>query len=507
MRKNGREQRKMWVRVMAVALAALLLIGTLVSVLPIFEAFAEEETVNRYELSIAADPSAGAARVSETLTYTNTAGRTLDHVMFNLWANLLRREDAIPVDDDEWNDAFPAGYAPGGVDFIRVRVNGEAAEWAVSGDYEQFLRVACALAPGESAVFEFDMTLLLSENNWALGYGEVGWRLLSFYPTAAVYDQAIEGFVLNNWGVAIDPAMSDLADYTVTLALPEGWLAASSGAVISEEKRADGVVVYTIEAQGVRDMALAISRRMNACERTLDSGVMIRAMATTLLTAQALADYAADILTQYEKWLGDYPYATLDIAESDVLHGLSRSGLILVPEEDCALLRRDDLKEDMRVLCARQWFGGAVGSNPENEPWMRDTLSEYLSLLYYEESEGYNAYLKRLNERVLGALQVTLPGGLSVDSYASRFTDYDEYEIVVIERGMAVLHEMRTLTGREAFIDSLARYVADNAGQVASIAQFVAAFNETTGSRWDEYLVAQMHDIDDYVNINLTWFE
>lgn len=507
MRKNGREQKRMWVRVMAIVLAVMLLFGTLLSVLPIFEAFAEEEAVNRYNLSVAVDLSAGTARVSEELTYTNMAGKALDHVMFNLWANLLRREDAIPVEDDEWNDAFPAGYAPGGVDFISVRVNGEAADWAVSGDYEQFLRVACALEAGESAVFHLEMTLILSDNAWALGYEDMGWRLASFYPTAAVYDQSIDDFVLNNWGAAVDPAMSDTADYQVTLLLETGWTVASSGKIVSEEVRSDGYTVWTIEAHGIRDMVLAFSRRMNLCERELESGVTIRAMASTYLTAQAMADYAAAIITRYEDWLGDYPYETLDIMESDLLRGMSRTGIILVPEQTCALLERDALEEELSVLCARQWFGGKVGSNPENEPWMQDTLSHYLSLLYYEEDEGYNAYLKRLNEKVLGALQVTVPGGLSVDSYASRFTAYDEYELVVIDRGMAVLHEMRTLTGREAFIDALARYIADNAGQIASIAQFVAAFNETTGSRWDEYLVAQMHDIDEYVNMNLDWFE
>ena len=139
MRKTDRERRKKWVRVLAVVLAILLIAGTLVSVLPIFEAFAEEEAVNRYEMAVTANLTAGTARVREKLTYTNTAGRALDHVMFNLWANLLRRENAVPVDDDEWNDAFPAGYAPGGVDFISVSVNGAAASctsiftWPPSG--------------------------------------------------------------------------------------------------------------------------------------------------------------------------------------------------------------------------------------------------------------------------------------------------------------------------------------------------------------------------------------
>ena len=72
MRKTDRERRKKWVRVLAVVLAILLIAGTLVSVLPIFEAFAEEEAVNRYEMAVTANLTASTARVREKLTYTNT---------------------------------------------------------------------------------------------------------------------------------------------------------------------------------------------------------------------------------------------------------------------------------------------------------------------------------------------------------------------------------------------------------------------------------------------------
>ena len=355
-------------------------------------------------------------------------------------------------------------------------------------------------------MIELEFTLVLSDNRWALGYEEMGYRLISFYPTAAVYDRTLDGFVLNSWGIATDPAMSDPADYTLSLTLDAGWDVASGG-VITGKTAENGRVTWTIEGAGLRDLALAFSRRMNECVQTTASGVTVRALASTALTAKAMAEYAARIVEIYEQWLGDYPYASLDIAETDLLHGMSRSGAIFVPSALCGLTQRSDLEEELSVLCARQWFGEKVGSNPENEPWMNDTLSHYFSLLYYEEREGYNAYLKRLNAEVLDALQITLPGGLVVDSHASRFTDYGEYELIVIDRGMAVMHELRAMVGRETFLEALGCYVSGNAGGIASIEQFVAAFNETTGSTWGEYIVAQMHDIGDYVNSDMTWFE
>ena len=94
-----------------------------------------------------------------------------------------------------------------------------------------------------------------------------------------------------------------------------------------------------------------------------------------------------------------------------------------------------------------------------------------------------------------------------MDSRASRFTSLSEYELVVIDRGTAMLHETRDAMGREAFIETLARYVSDNRLKIASIEPFVAAANEATGSRWDEYVVNQLKTMSDYVNQRMEWFE
>ena len=198
----------------------------------------------------------------------------------------------------------------------------------------------------------------------------------------------------------------------------------------------------------------------------------------------------------------------LELIETDYLReGLSKPGIIQVSTGLCGLPKRAALEAAVARLCAAQWFGGAVGCNPEKEPWLADAVAGYAALLYFEEKEGYAGYLKRLNDQSLEALQITLPGGLTVDSAASRFTSRGEYELVVIDRGAVVLHETRDLMGREAFIAALARYVDDNRGKNASIASFAAALNETTGRRWDEYIVSQLQMISDYVNQRLERIE
>lgn len=499
----------MMIRVLAIVLAVLL-IGTVVaSVLPIF-GLAEEETPprNSYALTMAIDLEAQAIAIDETLDYVNVTGRAQDCVWLNVYANTLRRAGTVPIETDEWNNAFPGGYAPGGVDFIRVTVNGQAADWAMAGSGEQFMRVSCPLQPGERAVIGLSFHLLLTRNNWALGLGDLGWRLVNFYPIAAAYDPLLEDWVLNSWTVAADPLMSEPADYEATLTLPEAWTVAATGEAASAAPDGNGQVAWTLRAENARDFSLAFSRKMNERHGETASGLAVRAYASTGNGAQAMLEAALEALSRYEDWFGPLSFEELELMETDVLTaGMSKPGMIQVSSGLCGVTKRSALSAAVARLCAKQWFGGEVGCNPENEPWLTDTLSSYAALLFFEEKEGYNGYLKRLNAQVLEALQVTIPGGLTVDSAASRFTSRGEYELVVVDRGAAVLHETRALASREAFLQALAGYVAENRGRNASIEQFVTALNQATGTRWDEYVVGQMHTISDYVNQRLEWFE
>ena len=215
-------------RVLAILLAILLVGGVMLSVLPLF-GLAEEAQGNQYALAMTVDLETQTILVDETIDYVNRTGRALDSVWLNVYANTLRRAETVPLDNSELNDAFPVGYAPGGVDFINVTLNGKSADWAMAGSGEQFMRIECALESGETARIALRFRLFLTRSNGALGIGDLGWRLFHFYPIAAVYDPFAGDFALNGWTAAVDPMTSDVSDYEAVVALPQGWMLASTG--------------------------------------------------------------------------------------------------------------------------------------------------------------------------------------------------------------------------------------------------------------------------------------
>lgn len=148
-----------------------------------------------------------------------------------------------------------------------------------------------------------------------------------------------------------------------------------------------------------------------------------------------------------------------------------------------------------------------MGSDASLEPWLSESMANYLTLLYYEETYGHDRFLEELNEQVLDSLRVTVPGNLTVDSAAERFNSQSEYDMIILGRGAAVFHELKGAMGDEAFWAALKRYFQDNAGGIVSIADFAAALNEGAEHTWDDFLMNQLYNIGDYVNQRIEWYE
>ena len=243
----NKQQRRM-VRLIAIVLVALMAFSAIISAV-ISLAYAEEAIAaerNRCTLTMEYLEDEQALRISQRLVYTNDSDFSLDRVVFYMPANLLRRQSALPYEEDALLQAFPAGYLPGGADLINVRADGVTADWGYQGDSEIYLRVACALAPGESCAFDFEYYLLLTENAAFLGLSDTAWRLSGFYFSPASLDEGGE-FILNAAQSYTRYVDSPAMDFEAQIALPDVYLLAGTGA---EESAVQGehTLLWTVRA-------------------------------------------------------------------------------------------------------------------------------------------------------------------------------------------------------------------------------------------------------------------
>ena len=498
------KKQKRLVRLVAIVLAALLVFSAVISAV-ISLAYAEEAPANQCELTMEYLNEEQALRMSQRLVYINASGKKLDRVVFYAPANMFRRQSALFYESETLSKAFPNGYLPGGIDLMDVRVNGEDADWGYQGTDEMFLRVACELEPGESCEFVFDFYLLLTANGAFLGVSQGDCRLSDFYFAPAATDAQGE-FILNmptSYTRYID---TPAADFSATITLPAS-LTLSTGGVETYTENENKTHTWTVRAQDVRDFAMVISQDLKESTATTASGVEIRLHTDVQKASKQVLETTVQAIDTCERWFGPLPFRQIDIVQTDHLPGsLPHTACLWLPE---SLLKEggQTLDHAIRFFVAQQYFGRSAWVHPASDAWLSDSVSEFLAYLMLEEQDGHDAYLSALNEDLVDALQLTIPGGLVVSSDAMLFTEY-EYDIVVRDRGAVVFHELYTAMGRENLISTLRLFHEKGLlTEVLSEMDLVNALEEASGKSWKNYLTDWVFNVGDYVNQDIFWLD
>ena len=482
------KRKKQLARILALLLAVLLVLGTIASI--VFGHAHGEETATRDEIALELEffEEEQALQIRQRLRYTNRTGKHLDRVEFSVYANMFRRVTALMYEADVWQDVFPAGNAPGGVEFSRILVDGQSADWGMMGEEELFLRVACDLADGQTCEFTFEYTLLLTQNAASLGVGAMGWRLRGFYIQPLKYE----------YGEFVAPAplqhanyvYADRADYALTVILPERYLLAGPGEITSVDN-GDGTRTWTLAADNIRELCLSVGMRWREYSAETASGTRLRLLANTR-DAQKTLDTALETLEVYESWFGPLD-GDVTIAQSDYALGtISLPGILWANEAALS----DAMA--LRGALARQFFGYGAYPMPTEDAWLADSVSAYAACLALKEAEGESAFLEYLNGEILPEAQYTLPGGVEVTSSAAILTAA-EYESLILGRGALVMHETCAAMGEKTFLAALRLfYQRGLAMDVVGEYDFVDALDDASGGDWEAFLTDWLFNVADY---------
>ncbi len=505
-KKSQRNLRRRLVAIIALALVALLLVTTMFYYFADSLAEGEEFPRDEYFLEMEFTEDQQALRIRQRLIFHNCSGRRMDAVEFTVAPNVFRRESALFYDNEALTAAFPAGYAPGGVEFHSILADGGETDWGMVGEDEIYLRVYRVMEPGEVCEFSFDFSLLLTENRAFAGYDDTDLRLSSFYPIACVYDDAEQAYLRTTPLSFTRWVYAPRADYEARVKLPRQYAAACTGTAEAEEAE-DGSVMWALRGENLQDFAMSISRVWRDSERETDSGVALRVLANVRGASGAVLDILEEAVAACEEWFGPLPGGRLDAVQSGYALGeMDFQGMIWLSEE---LLsgNRDDLRHALYRGVARQYFGLASRAEPVTDAWLSDVLCEHAAYLLLERARGEDAMLKRLRRDVLPSLQITIPGNLYVTSEASLFGDRpEEYAIVVVDRGVAVLHQLRSAMGPERYIGGLRNFYRMGLEKdVLTEMDFIAALDAAGGS-WNDFLVDWIFHLDEYTSNTADWF-
>jgi aminopeptidase N len=392
---------------------------------------------------------------SEEVRYTNTENVPLTEIHFRLFPNILGGEMKIS----------------------NLTLDGQA----VSPRYElanslMIVPLSAPLEMGQSVVFNMDFAVTVPQtvdlNYGVLAYFDDVLALAHAYPVICVFDD--EG-----WNAEIPPqdgdvAFGDAAFYLVRVRAPKGLTLVTSGREVSRGEEGQ-VQVLTVANGPARDFYLAASNKYEEISQTFGE-VTVRSYAPTEMKdgARFALDVAARSIDVFSSRYAPYPYTEFDIVSTPTLAlGIEYPGMTAITTRIYDIggeYRGSPASQYMESTVAHevghQWFYHLVGNDQLDDPWLDESLSQFVTLQYYADEygrngeDGFRAGLESRWERVNKA---AIPIGLPVAGYQG-----GEYGAIVYGRGALFFVALREEMGTEAFDAFLRDYTASLSWEIAT---------------------------------------
>ena len=391
----------------------------------------------------------------EKVYYTNTEAVPLTEVQFRLFPNILGGEMKISNLTVDGNPVQP--------------------EFGLANSL-MTVPLSPPLEIGQNIVFgmdyEVDVPQTVDLNYGVLAYYDDVLALAHAYPVICVFDD--EG-----WNAELPPqdgdvTYADAAFYLVRIHAPQELTLVTSGTEISRVEEGQ-TQVLTVASGPARDFYLAGSPIYEETSRKFGE-VTIRSYAPKDLMdgAQFALNVASRAIDVFSTRYAPYPYTEFDIVLTPNLAlGIEYPGMTAITS------RIYDVDGDYRGSPAsvymestvvhevgHQWFYNMVGDDQLDDPWLDESLTQFVTLQYYADQygrDGEDGFRSSLEGRWARVNNEKIPVGLPVASYQGA-----EYGAIVYGRGALFFVALREEMGEESFDAFLKEYTRSLSWDIAT---------------------------------------
>jgi hypothetical protein len=406
-------------------------------------------TVYHIAFSIA-DPPTSVSGIEE-VRYTNNEDIALTEVNFAVFSEILGgtiQIDTLKVDDQQVEPIHSNGI-------MRVPL-------------------ASPLGVGKSVTFQIEFQVTVPAQGGGYYYGIFGFNdgilsLAHAYPTILVYNE--EGWNNEPPDLDGDPLFSDTSFYLVSVNAPADLVMAASGVEI-QRSDVDGRQVVLYADGPARDFYLAASTDFNKTSAQVD-GVTINSYTLTRDNAytQSVLEVAKASLADFSQRYAPYPYTELDIIPivTDA-GGVEFPGLVAMAENVYGGGSFQEVVVTHEV--GHQWFYNLVGNDTQDQPWLDESLAEFVTWQYYLDVHGPQGAQEYRDEvegtwNMLGSQDI--PIGQAVSDYSS-----SGYVSIVYGRGPLFFLALRDEISVTNFDSLMQDYTQAFTWKIATTADFKA---------------------------------
>ena len=385
----------------------------------------------------------------EEVRYTNQETIPLDEVHFRLLPNVLNGEmkvASVRVNDQPFEPVYELQNS-----LIRVPL------------YEP-------LQPGESIDIEIEFSVVVPteiETNYGiLAYYDGVLTLAHSYPMIAVYDD--EGWNAEITPPQGDPTYADASFFVVTVDAPGELVLVGAGREVSREENA-GRQIVTYVAGPARDFYLAASTDYEVVSQTIGE-VTFNSYAPAGMEegAQRAIDVSIASFEFFGEIYAPYPYTEYDIVATPTYAlGIEYPGITAITDRiydaDGSLSGTPNnimMESTVAHEAGHQWFYNLVGNDQLDEPWLDESLTQFVTWQYFADqhgSGGANGYEQSMRGRWARVDSQPIPIGMPVSEYEGA-----AYSAIIYGRGAFFFEALRDEMGERDFDAFMKDYVISN---------------------------------------------
>ena len=405
------------------------------------------QKITTYTIEATFDEQENILSATQQVDYINNTDVVLSELNFHLYPNAFgEHAKNKPVNLNNHLTAYYNGVNYGYIVIQHVFVEGAEVTFEIGGEDNNILVVpVLELYPGDGLKIKMEYEVKLPNINHRFGYGENTYNFGNFYPIACLYEKG--GFMVDPYNSNGDPFFSEMANYNVTIKYNSQFVAAHTGAQKACEDK-DGKKTLKVEAKVVRDFAFVLSRKFEVASEKWGNTTVSYYYYDDPDFAESLKA-GVDALKTFSDLFGEYPYQTLNIVKTNFIHGgMEYPNIVLISD---AVSSRQEYVNVIIHEVAHQWWYGLVGSNAYKNAWQDEGLTEFSTILFYEQNPDYGIdAAAKLNSALSSYL-------LFLDVYSSVYKTSDtsmnralgeyngemDYVYTTYVRGMLLFREIR----------------------------------------------------------------
>jgi hypothetical protein len=437
-----------------------------------WESLQEMAGAPQYRISLTIGDSLRQIICEQEMLYTNQEETALDKIVFRIYPALFGATVKITstrVDDREISPSMA----------IHPSV--------------MTIPLQTPLQPGNAVVLALTLEYTMPEDatsNYNIFSSMKGLLTLPhFYPMAAVYDE--EGWhteIPPNYG---DVTYSDASLYLVRVHAPANLTIITSGTQISQSK-SGSIQTMEFSAGPARDFFLAAGDDLvKQTRRVNDVQVSSYTFSGMQEGSKTALDAAARSLESFSAMLGPYPYTEFDVISTHTsAAGVEYPGVTVINKDiydpntefggqPSEVMMRSVIVHEM----AHQWFYNLIGNDQVNEPWLDESLAQYVTYRVFSDwfgSQGAKGYLASFYQRWDQVDQENIPIGQPVSAYTQK-----EYGAIIYGRGAIFFVKLEDQIGTDEIDQFLLAYSDKYKWKIASSVELEADLEESCDCQLD----------------------